>query len=209
MTELTDTGTHTDLEARLRRWLVEEAQVTDERRLVRFDDDAILISKFPPGFAPALHALLDRLPAIFDEERVRQAYQGASSDAEAGEGRVDAWDRAVRSLLRAEADRVGIPDEQQALIRVGIDSVRAVLDSVLWSAPRVEDATYEPLAGERSAYLDATRRMAGTDLFTRRYGVFEGRMVENHCPGAAFARVMLAQAWAVCTGTPLPEPQER
>lgn len=192
------------LEARLQRWLLMDARVEDERRLVRADEESILVSKFPVGFAPALHALLERLPAVFDAQRVHKAYSGTIADLGQGE-RVEAWHRAVHALLLEEAEALGIEDEQQGLVRVGIDSVRAVLDSVLWSAPRLEDSTYAPLPGECSAYLDATRRMAGTDLFTRRYGVFEGRMVENHCPGAAFARVMLAQAWTVCTGTPPPE----
>jgi hypothetical protein len=45
------------------------------------------------------------------------------------------------------------------------------------------------------------RRLAGRDLFTRHYGTFEGYAVENHCPGASYARTMLAQAWRACTGT--------
>ena len=204
MTDQPTAASTPQLEARLRRWLVEEAHVEDERRLVRADEESILVSKFPAGFAPALHALLERLPAVFDERRVAEAYSEAASRLGGGE-RVKAWNYAVRELLRLEAEALGIEDEQQGLVRVGIDSVRAVLESVLWSAPRLEDTAYAPLPGERSAYVDATRRMAGADLFTRRYGVFEGRMVENHCPGAAFARVMLAQAWTVCTGTHPPE----
>jgi hypothetical protein len=203
MTDHPTTEKDSALEGRLRRWLVHEAQVEDERRLVRADDESILVSKFPAGFAPALHALLERLPSVFDEQRLGEAYADAAGTMVSGE-RVEAWDRAVRELLRHEAEALDIEDGQQGFVRVGIDSVRALLESVLWSAPRVADDSYAPLPGERSAYLDATRRMAGADLFTRRYGVFEERLVENHCPGAAFARVMLAQAWTVCTGTPPP-----
>lgn len=200
---------HAAFEGRLRAWLRDALGIVEYRRLARLDDETALVSKFEAGFAPALHSILDRLPQLLDEDTVARAYAAASSAAGAGELRVDAWDRAMRRLLVAACELEGIDeDNQQAFVRVGVDSVRAVLDSVLWTAPTVDDEHYTPARGEQSAYLDATRHLAGRDLWTRTYGEFEERLVQNHCPGAAYARVMLEQGWRVCTGTPVPVPTE-
>ena len=192
------------LEARLKAWLRDEQQIEDDRRLVRVDDTTILVSKFEPGFAPQLHALLGELPELFDDAHVQRAYATAASEGSATLLRVDAWDLGMRALLATLGADRGIEDARQALVRVGIDSVRAVADTALWSAPRITDE-YEPSSGERTAYREATASLdPDHDLFTRHYGSFEARSVVNHCPGAPFARTMLAQAWTACTGTPPP-----
>ena len=189
-----------DLEARIEAWLRESSEADEPRRVVRIDGESVLVSKFEPGFAAELHALLDRLPELFDEAAVSRAYAQQAASAGRAEARVAVWHRALRTLLATLGVERGIDDAQQGLVRVGIDSVRAVLDSVLWSTPAVGD-DYTASAGERSAYRDALARLEGErELFTRYYGTFEGRRVENHCPGAAFARTMLAQAWTACTG---------
>ena len=88
--------------------------------------------------------------------------------------------------------------DQLAEIRAGTDSVAALLDSVLWSSPHVGDS-YTPSESEQVAFAEAIARMdAHAGIFTRYYGTFEGARVENYCPGAQFARTLLAQAWAVC-----------
>jgi hypothetical protein len=200
-----DTTHEAAFEARLRDWLRTDAGVSEWRRLARLDDDTALVSKFEEGFAPRLHALLDALPEILDERAVLDAYAIEVERAAPGTSRLEAWDRAMRGLLRDACARLGITeeDDQQAFVRVGVDSVRAVLESVLWTGPTVEE-TYEPAEGERAAYLDLVRAFAGRDFFTRTYGRFEDHLVQNHCPGSAYARVMLAQAWRVCTGTEPP-----
>jgi hypothetical protein len=59
---------------------------------------------------------------------------------------------------------------------------------------------WQPRDSEREAFADALARMEDANsLFTRFYGDFEGRRVENHCPGAAVARGLLQQAWDICT----------
>jgi hypothetical protein len=192
------------LEARLKAWLREEQQIEDGRRLVRVDDTTILISKFEPGFAPQLHSLLDELPELFDDAHVQHAYATSASEGSATLLRVDVWDLGMRALLATLGADRGIEDARQALVRVGIDSVRAVIDTALWSAPRTGDE-YEPSSGELTAYREAIASLDPEhDLFTRHYGTFEARSVVNHCPGAPFARTMLAQAWTACTGTPPP-----
>lgn len=189
----------------MRGWLEHEAGVAEWRRLARLDEHAALVSKFEEGFAPQLHALLEALPELVDERAVLEAYGEAASAASPGTLRTEAWDRAMRSLLARACVRLGIPEtaDQQSFVRVGVDSVRALLESVLWTSPAVDEA-YVPAPGERAAYLDVTRAFAGRDFFTRTYGLFEDHIVQNHCPGAAYGRVFLAQAWLACTGTPPP-----
>jgi hypothetical protein len=206
MTETPTTeATYAAFETRLRDWLEHDIGVTEWRRLARLDEDTALVSKFHAGFAPQLHALLEALPELVDEYAVLAAYAEAARAAPPGTPRVEVWDRAMRALLARACARLGIPEnaDQQSFVRVGVDSVRALLDSILWTAPTVEDA-YAPAAGERAAYLDVTRAFAGRDFFTRNYGRFEDHLVQNHCPGAAYARVMLAHAWRACTGTAPP-----
>lgn len=204
------TDPHTDaefaaFEARLRDWLRDDVAVPDWRRLARLDETTALVSKFEAGFAPQLHALLEGLPELIDEHSVLEAYARTASAAAPGSTRVEVWDRAMRTVLGRACARLGIPEtaDQQSFVRVGVDSVRALLESILWTSPTI-DEQYEPASGERAAYLDVTRAFAGRDFFTRNYGLFEDHLVQNHCPGSAYARIMLAQAWRACTDTPPP-----
>ncbi|MPZ98030.1 MAG: hypothetical protein GEU80_01625 [Dehalococcoidia bacterium] len=192
-------------EHRLNEWLRADVGVDLPRRVAREDPRRVLVSKFEPGFAARLHELLDLMPELFDEASVVAAYEREALEATPGAGRVDCWHTATHRMLREAGERHAIPDLRQAEVRTGIDSVCAVLQAVLWSDPRAGDAGYTPAAGEVTAYLDGLARLApDVDLFTRTYGEFEGRLVQNHCPGASLARVMLAQGWRACTGTPPP-----
>ncbi len=193
-------------EAALRRWIRHDLGVEEDRRLVRRDAAGILVSKFDEGFAVRLHELLDLMPELFEEPSVVAAYAEAAAASDPSTKRIDVWQSAMHALLRAAGERHDIPDLRLAEVRTGIDSVRAVLDTVVWSEPRVA-ADYTPAPGERSAYLDGLSELAdGRDLFTRYYGLFDGVPVRNHCPGAAFARLMLAHGWTVSTGEPPPAP---
>ena len=115
---------------------------------------------------------------------------------------------AVEGLLRDLACDRGFDPDQRAEVQAGVDSVAALLDSVLWTTPLL-GVDWRVSAGEEAAFADAVLRMDDEQsLFTRYYGEFEGRHVENHCPGAQVARRLFAQAWAICTGTP-GDPQDR
>ncbi len=187
----------------LQRWINDDLSIEGERRIVRDDGRDILVSKFDAGFAAGVHDLIAQMPELFVERSVIAAYERETAS---GGTLLDAWHRGMHAMLRAAGEREGISDLRQAELRTGIDSVYAVLGTALWSDPRV-DEPYEPRAGERTAYLEALDTLAdGRDPFTRVYGRFEGRIVVNHCPGASFARVMLAQGWTACTGEPPPEP---
>lgn len=193
-----------DLERDIAAWLRDDLEVEGDRRVVRVTDQEILVSKFEAGFAARLHELLDRLPEIFDEAAVVEAYERMARTLPADTPRVDAWHAAMHAALAAAGERLGIEDSRLREVRVGIDSVRAVLEAVLWSGPAVSD-DYTPRSGEVEAYQDGLAALADErDIFTRYYGNFDGRAVRNHCPGARFARRMLAQGWRACTGTEPP-----
>lgn len=193
----------TDLEARLNEWL-RDSGVEDGRRIVRFDDDSMLVSKFEPGFAQTVHAVLDRLPELLDQSTISAAYNATAATAEDATLRVTVWSRAAHNMLADFGAERDIDDNQQALIRVGLISVAALLDTMLWSGPTVGD-DYSPRPGEITAFLEATDRLdPDHDLFTRHYGTFEQRRVVNYCPGSPFARVMISQAWIACTGVEPP-----
>ncbi|MBM3138825.1 MAG: hypothetical protein FJZ92_01095 [Chloroflexi bacterium] len=192
------------LEAALNAWLRDEVEVDRPRRIVRADATRILVSKFEPGFAARLHELLDLMPELFDARAVADAYARRAAEVEPGTPRTRVWHETMHALLRDAGARHAIPDLRQAEVRTGIDSVYAVLQSVLWSDPAVGDA-YAPQRGEMNAYRDGLRSLdPSRDLFTRHYGVFDDRAVVNYCPGAALARTMLGHAWAACTGEPPP-----
>lgn len=193
-----------DLQAALTDWLDREVGVDRPRRVVRADESGILVSKFEPGFAAQLHRLLDEIPEIFDEAHVLEQYARMAGELPADTPRLDAWHAAMHAALRAAGERLDLDDSRLAEVRVGIDSVRAVLEAVIWSQPRVGD-DYTPRSGEVQAYEDGLAALQDhRDIFTRYYGDFEGVPVRNHCPGAMFARRMLAHGWTACTGTPPP-----
>ena len=201
-----DPAAFSEREMALNVWLHNHVGIDDVRRIVREDPESILVSKFEPGFAPGLHSMLDELPELFDGDEISSAYSAVAAAEESADAlRVDVWDQAMRRLLATLGAQRGIEDDRQALIRVGIDSVRAILVSALWSVPLTSD-DYEPQPGEITAFREVTSSMSPDhDLFTRHYGLFEDLDVVNHCPGAPFARLMLSQAWQVCTGTTPPE----
>lgn len=193
-----------EFERSLLQWLRADLGVEEPRRLVRDTGDEALVSKFEAGFAARMHALLDDLPELFDEAQVIARYDAVARELPADTPRSDVWHGAMHAAIGDAGTRLGIPDMRLAEVRAGIDSVRAILDAVLWSGPAVGD-DYAPRAGEVEAYRDALVELAdGRDLFTRYYGEFQGRAVQNHCPGAAFARRLLAHAWRACTGTVAP-----
>lgn len=193
-----------DIEDGLVAWLHDELGIEGYRRAVRVTDHEILVSKFEPGFAAALHDLLDRVPELFDEATVAANYRRTAATLPADTPRVDAWHGAMHRALAEAGARLEIDDMRLAEVRTGIDSVRAVMDAVLWSGPAVTDA-YTPRSGEVQAYRDGLALLADErDIFTRYYGDFAERAVRNHCPGSAFARRMLAHAWLACTDTPPP-----
>ena len=190
----------------LQRWINDDLGIEGKRRVVRDDFSEILVSKFEAGFAAGVHELIALMPELFEETSVRAAYE---LEAASGGTRLDAWHRGMHAMLREAGEREEISDLRQAEVRTGIDSVYAVLGTALWSDPLVGDA-YAPGTGERTAYLDALESLGDErDIFTRVYGRFEGRTVVNHCPGASFARVMLAQGWSVCTGEAPPDRANR
>ena len=184
-------------------WLRDVAGIEDWRRIVRDDGERILVSKFEEGFTAGVHELIALMPELFDEPAIRAVYELEAATTP-GTSRVDAWHRALHAMLRTAGDRHAIPNLRQAEVRTGIDSVYAILQTLLWTDPKV-GAAYQSRAAERSAYLEAIESMDDAhDMFTRVYGWYEDRQVLNHCPGAPFARVMLEQGWRVCSGEDVP-----
>ncbi|MGD9892701.1 MAG: hypothetical protein AB7R89_08185 [Dehalococcoidia bacterium] len=188
---------------RLNHWLRHEVGAEEPRRVVSRSNDRVLVSKFAAGFAEHLRESLDHRADLFDPGAVATAY--ARQVARAPDiPKVEVWRLAMSEML---ADRNGtypLSPAQQAEVQAGVDSVAAVLASVIWSAPTAGEP-FRPQTGEREAYRDALARLGSTaGPFTRRYGVFDGAQVVNHCPGAPYARMLLALGWLVCTGTEPP-----
>jgi hypothetical protein len=184
----------TDVSEELSHWLAARG-IQGERRLVRASASSTLVSKFDEGFAARLHEAIDRLPELFDEDCISTLYRAAPPAS----SRAEAWRKAVAGLLPELGPARGLDPDQLAEIQAGVDSVAALLDSVLWTAPTV-GADWAPSSAEQTARADALARMDDdSSIFTRYYGEFEGRRVENHCPGAQVARRLFSQAWAVVT----------
>lgn len=195
-----------DFETAFAAWLREEAGVEEPRRIVRRDGTRILVSKFDEGFAPRLFESLTRVPELLDDAVMRRAYDAASGDA--GGTRVGAWREAASNVLGALAPGRGLGPAQVAEVQAGVDSVAALLDAALWTAP-APGGKYTPLPAEVAAMAEALAKLEGpSSMFTRHYGTFRGARVENHCPGAHAARALLAQAWNLCTGLALPDTPE-
>lgn len=181
-------------------WLRNDAGIEEPRRIARRDPGRILVSKFEEGFSARLHEALTRVPELFGAAHVFARLPADDRPC----AHVDAWHRAITGLLSELAGERGLTASQRSEIEAGIDSVAALLDSILWS--RTAGAPPSPPSpGEVGAYREAIGRMdADPGIFSRFYGVFEGARVENHCPGAPFARRLLGQAWSICTATPPP-----
>ncbi len=184
----------------LNAWL-REAGIEGPRRIVRTSESVVLVSKFGPGFAQQLLARLETLPQLFDARWTRTAYANLASLMPA-ETRVKTWHRAVLGLLADCATQQQLDTVQIAEVEAGIDSVAALLDSVLFTGPLA--GSTEPVSeAERLAYGEALERLdRESGLFTRHCGVFEGRQVVNHCPGSRFARELFQQGWAICSDSP-------
>jgi hypothetical protein len=191
---------------RFAAWLREQSGVAEPRRLVRRDADHILVSKFGVGFAARLHDAVARLPELFDEGVVSRRYRELS-EGQPSAARVDVWHRAVGELLEGLGEERAIGSRRRAEVMAGVDSVAALLASILWSSPTVSDG-FAPSSGEFEAYEDAVVRMDAEDgIFTRYYGTFDSAAVVNHCPGAPFGRRLVAQGWRICTGLLVPGPR--
>jgi len=196
-------------DAVLSAWLREEVSLEEFRRVVRENETTIVISKFEPGFAPDLFATVDVLPELFDDALVTAEYERMAAEHQArGEAplRTAVWREASESLLERLGEARGIDAHQRMYVLPGIESVQAVLDAILWSAP-VIGRDWAPNGSEREAFREfdpnGTRgpsTASGRDIFTRYYGSLGGRGVESYCPGAQFARLLVAQGWRVCTG---------
>ena len=151
------------------------------RRPAAVSRERIVLSKVPPGLPGSVLDAVDRIPALALPAALHLL-------APPGIGGLRAWraaaDRALEDALQAGE----ITDAGLAAIRVGIDSVEALLASCCWT----DDGSpgWAPGPAERAALAEASARLApGRDgLFTRYYGEFERRPVEAHCPGAPVAR---------------------
>jgi hypothetical protein len=182
------------------------------RRVVRESETTVVISKFEAGFSQELFATVDRLPELFDEAVVAAEYGSISERyVAAGEDppRTRVWREASEAVLNRAADALGIDARQRMFVLPGIESVQAILDTILWSGPTLLQP-FEPSAGERQAFEEFEALAshdpagAGRDVFTRFYGVLDGRRVENYCPGAPYGRRLVAQAWRICTAARVP-----
>jgi hypothetical protein len=185
----------------LRSWLHDEVGLAEYRRIVRQSEEAIVISKFEPGFSQELFALVDLLPELFDDAVVAAEYARVRlACLRAGESpqRTAVWRKASEAVLDRLCAERGIDARRRMVVLPGIESVQAVIDSILWSAPSIADC-YEPHRGEIEAYSEFESGVGERDLFTRYYGHLDGRRVENYCPGAPFGRRLVAQAWRICT----------
>ncbi len=185
------------LETELNAWLRELGH-DEPRRIVRQDGNAMLLSRFEEGFAARLMANVEALPGLLDLDTVREAY-AACRDESPADQRVDLWQRAILRVLSQDAAEAGLDIIEQTEVRAGIESVGALLGSILWTGP-LGGEDYTPQPGERAAYDDVLEKMdQHPGVFTRHYGTFDGRRVETHCPGTRVARILLDHAWTVCT----------
>jgi hypothetical protein len=187
-------------EEELRSWLRDGLGINEYRRVVRENAETVVVSKFEARFSQELFAVVDALPELLDDECVAAAYRERAAEYIArGEPalRTHVWREASEGLLRRLGEQRGITPRQLEYVLPGIESVQAVLDTVLWSAPTVLD-DFAPSPGERQAYEEFLADDSGR-IFTRYYGELAGKRVENYCPGSQFARRFMAQAYAICT----------
>lgn len=182
-------------------WLHNVIGIDGFRRVVRRGGSGILVSKFPEGFAARLHETVDALPGMFDHDTVDSRFATfATADPE--RVRTESWRLAINAVINEAAETQGLARDAVAEVLAGVDSVAAILDTILWTSP-AGPLPREPDPSEVAARDDILARMnADRGLFTRHYGMFEGVPVENHCPGAQVARRLFAQGWTICTGTP-------
>lgn len=184
----------------LQLWLAER-DVVGARRVVAVDDRRILVSKTPPGFVEGLFEALEALGSALADDSVAAE---CALTARVGRPRVDAWEEAVMRAVARQVVRLNLPPTVVEEVKFGVESVAALLRSVLWSDPKVGEC-YALSAAESAAYEDLCERLTGDAAkFTRVYGIFEGRPVVAHCPGASLARRLLDQGWRLCTRAEFP-----
>ncbi|WP_322818043.1 hypothetical protein [Tepidiforma sp.] len=169
------------------RWLEHRLGPNHGRRAVVVRDDRILVSKVEPGLPARVIETVERLSELFDPVALREV-------AQPGPAPVVAWQSAVvRVLERALHEGEISPSEFDEVV-AGIESVVALLDACCWTCDGSPD--WVPGPAQREALDEAERSLvAGTArLFTRHYGIFDGRPVENHCPGSSVARRLFVAA---------------
>ena len=174
-----------------------------KHRVARVDDGVVVVSRFPPHFIETTGSTIERLGLLENPDPLVAAAtrRGRTHPLDS---RVENWRIAAEELVRERVVGAGMSEAHIELVTAGLDSVAALMGAVLWSNPLVGDA-WEAGAAERAAWRDALARTEGSrDIFTRHYGVFEGKSVVSHCPGSGFARAFLDSAWRACTGTPPP-----
>lgn len=180
-------------ETEVARWLDDLLGPGHGRRVVAVRDDRVLVSKVPPGLPARVVAAAANLTELFDPAALRRRMPPGLPPAEA-------WLTAASAIVR-EAQAAGRLDGPGASeVLAGVDSVAALLASCCWTAG--DAAGWQPSDAERAALDDAETRLArgGRGLFTRVYGTWDGRPVENHCPGAEAARAIFAAARAALEG---------
>ena len=138
-------GSEDPLKREVEDWLRSELVLDGPRRIIRVGSDRVQISKVDRDFAAELHRLLAKLPELCSESRVLTAYARRAQVASSETLRSENWRACMYELLSEAAARAGIPELRCAEVRAGIDSVFAVLESVLWSRPRLAD-DYVPAA---------------------------------------------------------------
>lgn len=193
------TAAEPPFEERFAAWLATLGLAGDGRRFVRANVREILVSKVEEGLAARLYRTLDLLgDTLVPATAARYRALAAASPVAA---RVALWHEAVAGVVDEAVADAGLPESASAEMGVGVESVAALLDAVLWTMPAAGD-DYAPAPGERAAYDDVLARMnAENSLFTRYYGEFEGKPVVNHCPGVIIARLLVSSAWELCTET--------
>lgn len=188
-----DSLTGSGRDAEVARWLDDLLGPGHGRRVVAVRDDRVLVSKVPPGLPARVVAAVANLPDLFDPAALRTRMPPGLPPAEA-------WQAAASGIVR-EAQAAGRLDGQGACeVLAGVDSVAALLASCCWGAD--DTAGWQPSGAERAALDDAEALLArgGRGLFTRVYGTWDGRPVENHCPGADAGRSLFAAARAALEG---------
>jgi len=200
-----DTGAFESKTSEFSIWLQTETMTTEPRRIVRTDEKEILISKVEPGFAQQLHQTLDLLGLDSQRGILAGLPERMWSNFDGVTPRVDAWRLGIIQSLIDNQGKLSLNDERVKEIQIGVESVAALLEATLWSAPILADEEYTPKKGEIQAFHDNLRTLAdGSDIFTRFYGQYENKTVVNHCPGALIARQLLISGWECCTKTPAP-----
>lgn len=180
-------------EVRLAGWLDEALGTGHGRRVVAVREDRVLVSKVPPGLPARVIDAIAGLPDLFDPAALRQRMPPGQEPAEA-------WRAAAAAVLREALEGGRLDEATSAEIQAGIDSVSALLAASFWTVPGMSAGW--PSKAERAALEEAEARLArgSRGLFSRVYGIWEGKPVENHCPGAEVARALFAAARGALEG---------